>query len=90
MCRPKVIRTLLAVALAWRISGILVFAQCALCKTALVNSAEGQKMASGFNTGILFLLSVPFLLVGTVAFLILSARRRQPTRSLLAEECYLA
>lgn len=54
-----------------------VLAQCAMCKTGLLNSPEGQKLASGFNTGILFLLSVPFLVVGTLALLILNAQRRK-------------
>ncbi len=44
------------------------FAQCAMCRTAMLNSPEGQKLARGFNDGILFLLSVPFFVVGTIAF----------------------
>jgi len=55
----------------------VVFAQCSMCKTGLLNSPEGQKLASGFNAGILFLLSVPFLVVGTVALLIFNAHRRR-------------
>lgn len=48
----------------------VVFAQCAMCRTGLLNSPEGQKLANGFNKGILFLLSAPFVVVGAVAFLI--------------------
>lgn len=48
----------------------VVFAQCAMCRTALLNSPEGQKMANGFNSGILFLLSAPFLVVGMMVILI--------------------
>ncbi len=44
------------------------FAQCSMCRTAMLNSPEGQKLARGFNDGILFLLSVPFFVVGTIAF----------------------
>ncbi len=44
------------------------FAQCAMCRTAMLNSPEGQKLARGFNHGILLLLSVPFFVVGTIAF----------------------
>jgi len=54
----------------------VVFAQCSMCKTALVNSAEGQRLASGFNSGILFLLCVPFMIAGTIALLIFNAQRR--------------
>ncbi len=51
-----------------------VFAQCAMCKTALLNSPEGQKMASGFNNAILFLLGAPFVIIGMMAFLVFKAR----------------
>jgi protoheme IX farnesyltransferase len=42
------------------------FAQCAMCKEALVRSEEGRRLVAGLNNGILFLLAVPFLIVGTV------------------------
>ncbi len=45
-------------------------AQCPMCRTALVVSEEGRQLAAGFNRGILFLASVPFLALGTIAFLI--------------------
>lgn len=54
-----------------------VRAQCAMCKTGLLNSPEGQALARGFNTGILFLLSVPFLLVTIVGAMIYIAERRR-------------
>ena len=50
------------------------FGQCALCRSALSESVEGRAMAVGFNRGILFLVSVPFLTVGFVAFLIFRER----------------
>lgn len=57
------------------------FAQCPMCKASLVSSPEGQQMASAFNTGILFLLCVPFLVVGTIGFIIFNTyRRRKVTR----------
>lgn len=60
-----------------------VLAQCAMCKTGLLNSPEGQVLARGFNAGILFLLSVPFLLVTVVGAMIYIAERRR-NRSLPA------
>ncbi len=45
-------------------------AQCPMCRTALIVSEEGRQLADGFNRGILFLASVPFLAIGTIAFLI--------------------
>ncbi len=53
-----------------------VWAQCPMCKTGLLSSPEGRQMAEGFNNGILFLLSIPFLIIGTIAVLILKAHRR--------------
>lgn len=59
----------------------VAFAQCAMCRTGLTNSPEGQRLANGFNSGILFLLSAPFVVVGTIAFLIFRPHLR---RALLA------
>ena len=52
-------------------------ARCAMCKTGLTNSSEGQRLAKGFNTGILFLLSAPYVIVGAVAFLIFKSQLRR-------------
>ncbi len=57
------------------ISAEAMLAQCSMCRRALVNSVEGQKLARGFNSGILFLLFVPVLIFGSVAFLIHRSRR---------------
>jgi hypothetical protein len=51
-------------------------AQCAMCKTALLTSPEGQALARGLNAGILLLLSAPFLLVGAVGMAIWIMQRR--------------
>jgi hypothetical protein len=45
-------------------------AQCAMCKTQ-VESARTEKDSidtSGLNTGILYLMTVPYLLIGTVGY----------------------
>ncbi len=42
-------------------------AQCAMCKTALTQSAEGQRMGQSFNNAILLLLGAPYLIAGTIA-----------------------
>ncbi|MBI1955029.1 MAG: hypothetical protein HYS38_01395 [Acidobacteria bacterium] len=49
-------------------------AYCAICQTALANSPEGQQLAGGLNSGVLFLLSVPFLVAGTILFLVFRSR----------------
>jgi hypothetical protein len=38
-----------------------VFAQCAMCKTALTNSSEGQRLANNFNHAILIMFVAPYL-----------------------------
>jgi hypothetical protein len=54
-----------------------VFAQCPMCKTGLMNSSEGRQMADGFNSGILFLLTVPLMIFAAMAVAIARAHRRQ-------------
>ncbi len=72
----KPILLAMGAAVALLVASDVVFAQCSMCRTGLVNSPEGQALAAGFNQGILFLLSVPFLLVGFISFLILNSQRR--------------
>ena len=61
---------------------VLIFdqalAQCPMCKAAAESSLkEGDTTALGLNTGILLLLSMPYLLAGIVGFLWLRAQRRR-------------
>ena len=46
----------------------IVFAQCAMC-AASVESNDENLVGQGLNAGILFLMSAPYILVGTVAFI---------------------
>lgn len=64
--------------LALLLAGDVLFAQCAMCRTGLVNSPEGQRMAQGFNKGILFLLAAPFAVTGAMALLIFRTHLRLP------------
>lgn len=45
-------------------------AQCAMCRATVEASiVDGQTtIASGLNTGILYLLIMPYLLIGTIAY----------------------
>jgi hypothetical protein len=52
-------------------------AQCSMCVTALENSPEGKSMAASFNRGILFLLVVPYAILGTVGVVVFRAYRRK-------------
>jgi heme/copper-type cytochrome/quinol oxidase subunit 2 len=60
-------------------------AQCAMCKTTLTQSPEGQKMGQSFNNAILFLLGAPYLVFGTIAASLWYTRRRRKKAGALAE-----
>ena len=44
-------------------------AQCAMCRAVLENE-EGQTIAKGINDGILYLMTIPYVLVGGIGILI--------------------
>ncbi|WP_250435172.1 hypothetical protein [Hanstruepera flava] len=44
-------------------------AQCAMCR-AVLESEEGQGVAKGINDGIIYLMAVPYILIGGLGFLI--------------------
>ena len=53
-------------------------AQCALCKaSAESNLNEGKKSTSGLNMGIVYLLSVPYLLVGGIGYFWYVKKKKQ-------------
>ncbi|MFK7834061.1 MAG: hypothetical protein AB8B52_12360 [Winogradskyella sp.] len=43
-------------------------AQCAMCR-AVLESGEDQSAAEGINDGIVFLMAVPYIIVGTIGFI---------------------
>lgn len=53
------------------LSPVLVWAQCAMCRTQIVNNvSHGEtSLAAGLNLGILYLFFTPYLLIGVVAYL---------------------
>ena len=44
-------------------------AQCSMCR-AVLESEEGQATAKGINDGIVYLMAMPYLLVGGVGFVV--------------------
>ena len=61
-----------------------VAAQCAMCRTALTQSAEGQRWSRGINAGILLLLAAPFLIAGSALLVIYPALVQRWLQRLLA------
>ena len=52
-------------------------AQCAMCKaTAESNMNGGDSMAAGLNSGIIYLMFIPYLLIGGVAYAIYKHRKK--------------
>lgn len=43
------------------------YSQCSMCR-AVLQSEEGQATAKGINNGILYLMAIPYLLVGIVGW----------------------
>lgn len=46
-----------------------VDAQCAMCR-AVLESEEGLSTAKGINNGIIYLMSIPYILIGGLAYFI--------------------
>jgi len=44
-----------------------IYSQCSMCR-AVLQSEEGQATAKGINNGILYLMAIPYLLVGLVGW----------------------
>ncbi len=53
------------------------WSQCAMCRTALESSVEGQQMAAGFRQGIIFLLAAPYAIMGGISYGIIKAYRKK-------------
>ena len=49
-------------------------AQCIMCRIALA-TPEGQAMIAGFQQGIVFLIALPFLALGAIAYLAVRSQR---------------
>lgn len=51
-------------------------AQCSMCKTALTNSSEGQRIAGEFNRAILLMVAAPYVVFGSIAGWLFRSRIR--------------
>lgn len=55
-----------------------VSAQCPMCRAAAeTNLAQGGTEGKGLNKGILYMLSLPYLLIGSIAFLWFKNRKEE-------------
>ena len=60
------------------------FAQCAMCRTQLENNVSNGEtgIAAGINTGILYLLSMPYLIVMVLGYFWYKSSRRNANTKL--------
>jgi len=52
------------------------WAQCSMCR-AVLESEEGQQTAKGINEGILYLMAIPYVLVGIVGWQIIRIMKKK-------------
>lgn len=59
-----------------------LYAQCAMCRASVENNINngGSRAGNGLNTGILYLLVMPYLLIGTVALLIYRKKKQMDAK----------
>ncbi len=50
-------------------------AQCAMCR-AVLESEEGQETAKGINNGIVYLMIIPYVLIGVVGYFIYKNKKK--------------
>lgn len=69
--RIKIILTLIFLVVAFYFLPVDVEAQCAMCRGSLESSVSqgNTNFAAGINKGILYLLAMPYLIMGTIAYL---------------------
>ena len=58
-------KTILLSIILFFIGFVDVEAKCAMCR-AVLESEEGQQTAKGINNGIVYLMAIPYILVGAV------------------------
>ncbi len=58
----------------------VAFTQCAMCKAVLESDmANGGTAGKGINDGILYLMTIPYILIGTVGYLIYRLNKKNKT-----------
>ncbi len=65
----KALKTLFFIAIL-SICSLQVTAQCAMCKTSVENSANNTERLESLNGGILYLITMPFLIFSIAGFVV--------------------
>ena len=59
----------------------VAFSQCAMCRAVLESNADNS-VAEGINNGIIFLMVLPYLLMGGLGYIIYRYFRTQKSKSI--------
>ena len=62
-------QTFLVMVFVFLVFSFSLEAQCAMCR-AVLESEDGQNAAKGINDGIIYLMIIPYLLVGGIGYII--------------------
>ena len=67
----KIALSFLLINLFSLLSSSQIYAQCAMCRISLENNANNGTLVtgSGMNTGILYLLIMPYLIIGIIIYM---------------------
>jgi len=75
--KSRVLKSLLLAVILAFVTPMVMSAQCPMCKIgAESNLRNGGTAANGLNAGILYMLAMPYLLVGTLGFLWYKNRKK--------------
>lgn len=73
-CRQTLAIGVICVLIIWMDS--TAAAQCVMCKAVAEDSAEAGGLGEGLNRGILYLMAVPYVLLGTLGYIFFRKRRQ--------------
>jgi hypothetical protein len=54
-----------------------LYAQCAMCRAVLESEEGSTKKAEAVNDGIVYLMAIPYVLVGVVGYFIYKSMRKK-------------
>lgn len=66
----------IAIVIALLISPVIADAQCVMCRAVAEDSATSGGIGRGLNTGILYLMGIPYFLLATLYFAFFRKRKQ--------------
>jgi len=67
------------VLMVFLLSSVSSYSQCSVCRASAESSVEqGHTAGRGLNKGIIYLMTIPYAIGGTVLYIYLKHRKRKP------------